>query len=543
VPPIDGIDDRDAASPIDTMRRGVRRQFLIPTMLLLTSLGPAHAADLRLALAVEPDSIDPHVHNFGGNKAFMPNLFETLTVIDANGRLAPGLATAWTLENDTTWDITLRPDVTFSDGGAFTAEDVAFSLNRVSAVPTTVANFSEYVKGIASIEVTGPRHLRLTTHGPFPLLPEYMASVGIVSRAQGENAGTADFNSGPAAIGTGPYRLISWARGDRLVMQRNEHYWGSKPAWDTVTFRYVKNASTRLATLLAGDADLIDTVSVQDIDRLRADKRFVVVSGLSADIVGFVFDKREQPSPKITGNDGQPLPANPFHDIRVREAVDLAVDRDAIRDRVMNGQAAPDNQLMRPGQYGYDPNLPPVRYDPNEAKRLLTEAGYPTGFHLMVDCQNDRFVNDATICQTIAQMLTHVGIATTPEVMPHAVWVPRANKKEFSFFTTFWTFDTPEPSIVLISQFETADATRGRGAFNRGSYGNPEFDTVLDQALTTMDRASREKLLIQATDIEVRDHATVPLHHQFNIEAMTSRIHHTPRTDGHVLPADIVPAE
>jgi peptide/nickel transport system substrate-binding protein len=305
----------------------------------------------------------------------------------------------------------------------------------------------------------------------------------------------------------------------------------------------VKNASTRLATLLAGDADLIDTVSVQDIDRLRADKRFVVVSGLSADIVGFVFDKREQPSPKITGNDGQPLPANPFHDIRVREAVDLAVDRDAIRDRVMNGQAAPDNQLMRPGQYGYDPNLPPVRYDPNEAKRLLTEAGYPTGFHLMVDCQNDRFVNDATICQTIAQMLTHVGIATTPEVMPHAVWVPRANKKEFSFFTTFWTFDTPEPSIVLISQFETADATRGRGAFNRGSYGNPEFDTVLDQALTTMDRASREKLLIQATDIEVRDHATVPLHHQFNIEAMTSRIHHTPRTDGHVLPADIAPAE
>jgi peptide/nickel transport system substrate-binding protein len=510
---------------------------------LLIGVTPALANDLRLALAVEPDSIDPHVHNFGGNKAFMPNLFEALTIVDVNGRLAPNLATAWTLVDDTTWDITLRPDVTFSGGTKFTAEDVAFSLRRVTTVPTTVANFAEYVKSIARVEVTGPHQLRIFTNGPFPLLPEYMASIGIVSHVDAENATTVDFNTGSAAIGTGPFRLVSWARGDRLIMERNETYWGTRPAWNTVTFRYVKNASSRLATLLAGDADLIDTVSVQDIDRLRSDKRFVVTTGLSADIVGFVFDKRDQPSPKITGNDGQPLSVNPFHDPRVRQAVDLAIDRDAIRDRVMNGQSAPDNQLMRPGQYGYDPNLPPLRYDPAESKRLLVEAGYPNGFRLTMDCQNDRFVNDATICQVIAQMLTRVGIAATPEVMPHAVWVPRANKKEFSFFTTFWTFDTPEPSIALISQFESPDPVHGRGAFNRGGYSNPEFDTVLNQALTTMDRGQREKLLISATDIAFRDRATVPLHHQFNIEAMTTRIHHTPRVEGHVLAADITPAE
>jgi peptide/nickel transport system substrate-binding protein len=519
----------------------MRRLSQALAILLVISV-PAKAADLRLALAVEPDSIDPHIHNFGGNKAFMPNLFETLTAIDANGRLVPNLAIAWMLINDTTWDITLRSDVTFSDGAELTADDVAFTIHRVSAVPTTVANFSEYVKGIERVDVIGPHQLRLTTFGPFPLLPEYMASVGIVSRGHGESATTDDYNTATAAIGTGPYRLVSWARGDRLVMRRNERYWGARPAWDTVTFRYVKNASSRLATLLAGDADLIDTVAVQDIDRLRGDKRFTVVSGLSADIVGFVFDQRERPSPKITGNDGQPLAVNPFHDPRVRAVVDLAIDRDAIRDRVMNGQSAPDNQLMRQGQYGYDPDLPPPRYDPAEAKRRLTEAGYPAGFRLTMDCQNDRFVNDATICQAIAQMLTHIGIVTTPEVMPHAVWVPRANKHEFSFFTTFWTFDTPEPSIVLISQFETPDAERGRGAFNRGGYSNPEFDSVLDAALKAMDRDHRERLLISATDIEVRDHATVPLHHQFNIEAMTTSIHHTPRADGHVLPAEITPA-
>jgi peptide/nickel transport system substrate-binding protein len=384
--------------------------------------------------------------------------------------------------------------------------------------------------------------VRLYTKGPFPLLPDYLTSIGIVSH-QRADATTADFNDGSAAIGTGPFRLVSWARGDRLVMQRNESYWGKPPAWDRVTFHYVRNPASRLAALLAGDADLIDTVSVQDTDRVRADKRFTVVSGLSADIVGFVFDKRDQPSPKITGNDGKPLAVNPFADIRVRTAVDLAIDRDAIRDRVMNGQSAPDNQFMRPGQYGYDPDLPPLRHDPAEARRLLTEAGYPDGFRLTMDCQNDRFVNDATICQVIAQMLTRVGIATTPEVMPHAVWVPRANRKEFSFFTTFWTFDTPEPSIVLISQFATADPAKGHGAFNRGSYSNPMFDQVLDQALGTMDREAREKLLIQATGIVIRDHATVPLHHQFNIEAMTAAIRHTPRADGHVLAADVVPTD
>jgi peptide/nickel transport system substrate-binding protein len=511
--------------------------------LLLTGITPALADDLRLALAVEPDAIDPHVHNFGGNKSFMPNLFDALTAIDANGKLVPNLATSWTLVDDLTWDITLRPNVTFSDGTVLTADDVAFTLARVSTAPTTVANFSEYVKGIAQVEIAGPDRLRLHTNGPFPLLPDYMASIGIVSRSHADGATTTDFNAGRAAIGTGPYRLISWARGDRLVLARNETYWGARPAWNTVTIRYVKNASSRLATLLAGDAELIDTVSVQDIDRLRHDKRFTVTTGLSADIVGFVFDERDRPSPKITGNDGKPLAANPFHDQRVRAAVDLAIDRDVIRDRVMNGQSAPDNQLMRPGQYGYDSNLPPARYDPVEAKRLLAEAGYPNGFRLTMDCQNDRFVNDAAICQAIAQMLTHAGIATTPEVMPHAVWVPRANKAEFSFFTTFWTFDTPEPSIVLISQFESVDPARGRGAFNRSGYNNPEFDLVLEAALKTMDRGRRETLLIKATDIEVRDHVTVPLHHQFNIEAMTTRIRHTPRADGHVLAADVSPAE
>jgi peptide/nickel transport system substrate-binding protein len=250
---------------------------------------------------------------------------------------------------------------------------------------------------------------------------------------------------------------------------------------------------------------------------------------------------QDHASPKITGTDDKPLSVNPFRDRRVREAMNLAIDRAAIRERIMNGQSDPDNQYMKPGQYGYDPTLPPIRFDPAEARKKLAEAGYANGFRLEVACQNDRFVNDATICQTVAQMLTRIGIATTPEVMPHAVWVPRANRHEFSLFTYFWTIDTPEPSIMLISQLATPDATRGRGSFNRGLYSNPAFDSLLDQALATLDRDARESLLIKATDIAFRDYALVPLHRQFNIEAMARKIRHTPRIDGRLRAAEVLP--
>jgi peptide/nickel transport system substrate-binding protein len=502
----------------------------------------ARPAELLIGAAVEPDSIDPHVHNFGGNKSLMPNLFEALTTTDANDRLIPNLAVSWQAIDDTTWEFRLRPGVHFSDGTPLTADDVAFTLHRVPNVPTTVTDFAEYVKPIAQVQVVDAATVRLHTKAPFPLAPEYLSAIGVVSRRHGESASTADYNDGTAAIGTGPFRFVSWARGDKLVLARNDSWWRGAAVWDRVTFRYIKNAASRLAALLAGDVYLVDQVSVQDVARVQGDARFTVATGVSDDLVGFVFDQQDRSSPKIAGNDGAPLEQNPFRDQRVRMAVNLAIDRAAIRDRIMNGQAAPRNQFMLPGQYGYDPDLPALRFDPVEARRLLAEAGYPAGFRLTMDCQNDRFVNDAAICQAVAQMLTRIGISATPEVMPHAVWVPKANRHEFSFFTSFWTIDTPEPSIMLISEYATVDAARGRGAFNRAMYSNSALDAALDQALTTTDAKAREVLLIKATDIAFRDQASVPLHRQFNIEAMDRRFHHTPRNDGHLLAADIQPA-
>ena len=353
------------------MRRGIA--FLLPAFLALAT--SAAAADLRLGLAVEPDSIDPHYHNFGGNKGLMPNLFEALTSMDPQDHLGPNLALSWRLIDDATWEFKLRPGVTFSDGTPLTADDVAFTIERVPNVPTTVTDMSEYVKAIAHVEVVDPLTVRFHTKAPFPLAPEYLSAIGIVSRAHGENATTSDYNTGKAAIGTGPFRFISWARGSKVTLARNDSWWGGHPAWDNVTVRYIKNPPSRLAALLAGDVDLIDQLSVQDVARVTADARFTVASGLSDDIVGFVFDKQDRSSPKITGNDGAPLKANPFRDRRVREAVNIAIDRGAIRDRIMNGQSDPDNQYMKPGQYGYDPDSAADPFRPGGCETVAGRGG------------------------------------------------------------------------------------------------------------------------------------------------------------------------
>ena len=235
---------------------------------------PAVSADLRLGLTVEPDTIDPHYHNFGGNKGLMPNLFEALTSIDANDKLQPGLALSWHLVDDATWEFKLRDGVTFSDGTPLTADDVAFTVERVPNVHSPVTDMAEYVKAIDRVEVVDPRTVRFHTKGPFPLAPEYLSAIGIVSRKHGEGAGNIDYNTGKAAIGTGPYRFVSWARGDRIVLARNATWWGGQAPWDNVTIRYIKNPASREAALLAGDVDLIDKVSVQDFAQLKSNPTF-----------------------------------------------------------------------------------------------------------------------------------------------------------------------------------------------------------------------------------------------------------------------------
>jgi peptide/nickel transport system substrate-binding protein len=491
----------------------------------------AGAAELSIALGADVTSIDPHFHNLTPNNNVGGHIFEPLVGKDARGKLAPALAESWRTVDDLTWEFKLRRGVKFHDGSDFTAADVAFSLDRVPTVPNSPSPFTTYSKQITEKIIVDPHTIRLKTATPYPLMPNDMGTILIVSSRAAKGASTDDFNTGKAAIGTGPFKFVRWQKGDRIELARHDAYWGSKPAWDKVTFRIITSDPTRVAALMAGDVRAIENVPTTDLAKVAKTPGLSLYRVVSHRVMYLHLDSSRDKSPFVTDKSGKPLERNPLRDVRVRRALSKAINRQALVDRVMEGAARPTGQLMPDGMFGYTPALKPEPYDPDGARKLLAEAGYADGFGLILHGPNNRYVNDDQIAQAIAQMLTRIGIATRVETMPSSVYFSRANKLDFSFILVGWGSDTAEASSPLKALLATYNAERGMGQANRGRYSNPKVDAALGEALATVDDARREKLLQQATEIAMTDLGIIPLYHQENLWATRKGVGYTPRAD------------
>jgi peptide/nickel transport system substrate-binding protein len=507
----------------------------------LTLAASAQAADLTIGVATEITSVDPHFHNLGPNNDFALHIFDRLVHQGLNQELKPGLAVSWQPVDDTTWEFKLREGVTFHDGSPFTADDVAFTFERAPDVPNSPSSFGTYLSQITAVEVVDDHTVHIKTAAPHPLMPNDLAQVSIVGRAHGEGAATEDYNSGKAAIGTGPFRFVEWVPGDRAVLEKNLDYWGEVPEWDKVTFKPISSGPARVAALLAGDVDLIAEVPTADVAGLRENADINLSSGISNRVIYLHVDSDRDESPFVMTKDGQPLVPNPLEDVRVRKAISKAINRDAIVERVMEELAVPAGQLLPDGFFGTSPDLGPEPYDPDGAKELLAEAGYPDGFKLTIHGPNDRYINDEKIAQAVAQMLTRIGIETDVVTMPRSVYFSRASDLEFSFILVGWGSGTGEASSPLRSLLHTYDKERGFGASNRGRYSNPEVDRLIEQALATVDDGGREKLLQEATKIAIEDLGIIPLHFQVNTWGTRKGLTYAPRTDEATLAMGVEP--
>ena len=492
---------------------------------------PACAADLSVALGADVTSIDPHFHNLTPNNNVANHIFETLVAKDARGQLRPALADSWRAIDDLTWEFRLRRNVKFHDGSDFTAADVAFSLERVPTVPNSPSPFTTYSKQIVDKVIVDPYTLRLKTAAPYPLMPNDMSTIMIVSSRAAKGASTEDFNSGKAAIGTGPLRFVRWQKGNRIELARFDNYWGAKSPWDRVVLRIITSDPTRVASLLAGEVRAIENVPTADLARLAKQQDLSIYRIVSHRIMYLHVDSARETTPFVTDKAGRALDRNPLKDLRVRRALSKAINRQALVERVMEGAARSTGQLMPEGMFGYTPALRPEPYDPDGARKLLAEAGYPDGFGLTIHGPNDRYVNDDQVAQAIAQMFSRIGIATRVETMPSSVYFTRANKLEFSVMLVGWGSDTAEASSPLKALLATYSAEKGMGQANRGRYSNPKMDGLLQQALATVDDPRREKLLQQATEMAMSDLGIVPLYHQENVWATRKGIAYTPRAD------------
>ena len=495
--------------------------------LLVAMMAGAHAQSLVLGTKLELNTLDPHFFSAFPTNSSMEYFFDKLVDYNADLGIKPSLATAWKVIDERTWEFQLRRDVRFHDGSPFTADDVIFTVERIPNVPNSPNSFAQFTRGIESIRKRDDHTLVVKTHGPYPQLLSDFANIFMVSSKAARGATTADFNSGKAVVGTGPYRLVEWVNGERLVVERNDRYWGSRPAWARVTERVIAKDPTRLAALLAGQVDAIDAVPIPDLERLKREGRFALFHGPAALVHYIALDSTRDVSPFVTAKDGTPLSKNPLKDVRVRKALSLALNREAIVQRIMEGSALPASQLLSTKFPSASRSLKPDPYDPSKAQALLREAGWRDGFRIVLHATSDRYPNDAAVAQAIAQMWTRIGLKAEVEALPGSVFFTRASKQEFSAFTAEYGAEDSMNSLRAL--VATADPARGFGTANRTRYSNPEVDRLLTEALATLDDAERQKKLEHAIDTAMADQPVIPVFYPIHEFAAKKEYVVTPR--------------
>lgn len=507
---------------------------ILALLLAVLLAGRVQAQELRMGVQ-SAFVVDPHVLFLGPNMAMARNLFDSFVGKDADAHWTPAPAVSWTQTDPLTWEFALRRDVRFSDGSAFTADDVVASVKRIPAIPGNPGPYTSNLRTITGVAAVDPYTIRVTTDRPNPLLPGQFTNIFVLSKAM-VSAPPEDFSSGRAVVGTGPFRLVSFRYGDTAVLEPNPFYWGPPPPWKRVTIRVIGNDASREAALLAGDLDVIENVPPEDVERLRATSG-IAVFARPADRVAFLLPnvalKRLADGPDV----------NPLRDIRVRQAISLGIDRAALVSRALSGQGMATMQLVPEGFGGWDPAVPVPRVDAAGARRLLSEAGYPAGFGMTLACPNDRWVDDARVCQGVAQMLSRAGFAMKLDTMPGSVFFPRSRygRNEWPLILYELSLSSlRDGQYILQVVAQTVDEARGIGDGNRGGFSDPALDALIEAAVVRND-PGRDDAIRVALTAAVKDLGIIPMFVEPTIAAARSGVVYRPRIDQQMVAAGATP--
>jgi len=499
------------------------------------------ASDLKIGFNAEVTSADPHVHQAQNRNVWL-HVYEPLVKQDANLRAIPGLARGWRSTDPLTWVFTLRPNVVFHDGSAFDAEDVKASIERARNV-TGPRTLKSYLKDIQSITVVDPLTVQIKTAVPAPATPDALSLVAMLPKEVALAATEDSFAQGKSAVGTGPYKFSEWTRGQRVVLVRNEKYWGGVEPWNKVIFEFLLKEPSRASALLSGSVDAINGATAGIVEALGRNDKLDHASITSYMLNYLYFDMRPNVQ-FVTDANGKPISPNPFLNLKVRQAISLAINRDLIAKRVMKGDSVPTAQAVPEGYFGFDPALKPVAADPARAKALLAEAGIPQGFNLTIHCTNDRYLNDAKVCEAIGQMLTQVGIKTSIQTLPFSVLQPRLinapkpdQEVSMAMIGFGALFGDSLQSLMAVNM--SRDDKRGTGANNYGRYSNPQVDGLLGKANETLSSSEREELQRKAMHIVGDETAYLPLQHIKASFAYRKGLTVTPRGDGFIFAMNV----
>jgi peptide/nickel transport system substrate-binding protein len=499
------------------------------TALLLSTTALAQAETLRWARSGDALTLDPHAQNEGPTHTIRHQIYEPLLIRDTTGAFEPALATEWAPKEDdpNVWVFKLREGVKFHDGADFTAEDVVFSFNRAM---TENSDMKELINSITEVRAVDDYTVEMVTDGPNPILPSNLTNLFVMDKDWTEANNTVDvqdFEGGELTYattntnGTGPYKLVSREQDVKTVMSLNEDYWGKDQFPLEVTeivYTPIQNAATRVAALLSGEVDFLQDMPVQDLERVNSADGLVVKQAPQNRVIffGMNMGADDIEADNVEGK-------NPLADVRVRKAMSMAINRDAIQQVVMRGQSQPAGMIAPPFVNGWTEEMDAEsKTDIEGAKALMEEAGYADGFSIRLDCPNDRYVNDEAICQAAVGMLGQIGVRVNLDAKPKAQHFPLITDGKTDFYMLGWGVPTYDSEYIF--NFLVHGREGDIGTWNGTGYDNDDLDAKIKSLASNTDLEARNADIAEIWRVVQDETLYIPIHHQVLNWGMTDGV-------------------
>jgi len=486
------------------MRKSI---FIFLSFLLIGAMvatGSALAASsIVVAQDTPPRMMNPHGDDSDAGLQYMANFFDGLLHrTGPGGKLGPALATRWEHPDLLTWKFYLRKGVKFHNGNPFTAADVKFSFERLSN--PEVSEFLNTGKSIESINIIDDYTVEIKTKKPIPWFANNMHQVFIMDKESTEARDQGDVMVKP--VGTGAYKLEEWVKGSYVRMSANEEYWEGAPSLKKVEVRPIKESSTRFAALVSGQVGIVTGIPVELFDKVKKNPKLEIISRAARRSIFLALGNK---------------PGSPMADIRVRKAMYMAINEDEIIEKIMRGHATPAAQIPDPPTIGYNGDIKRLKYDPEEAKKLLKEAGYEKGFEVTLSGPNDRYVQDAKIAEAVARYLAKVGIKAKLDVKPKSIFFPDVAEGKLEFYLIGWFDGTFDMGRTYFKLAHSRDRDKGYGGLNGAAYGDPAIDKLLESTADIVDPPKRKETLEKLNAMAMTDKIIwIPLHYQEDLYAV-----------------------
>ncbi len=475
----------------------------------LGAMPVAASQELVIAIGAQPEGLDPIAMASSPAATVGQHVHQSLIYMGPDGTLEPSLAESWEADSDgLSWILRLRKGVTFHDGTPFNAEAVKTNLDRFLD-PESKAPYRFLISEIKGIEVVDEYSVRLVLNNPFaPIISNLSHSfIGMLSPTSLKDLAKGEITD--KIVGTGPYKLVRWDRGEQIVLEANADYWGTTPKISRVTFKFVPEDAARVVMLETGEAQAIMRVPPMDAQRLAGNPAIDVVFASSVRVIYIGFNTLVEP----------------FNNPKVRQALNYAVNKQALIDTILGGVGFPSSAPVVPAVFGHNP-VGPYAYNPAKARELLAEAGYPKGFKAVFHHPSGRYLMDATIAEAVQSMLRDVGVQLELQTMEWSTYLSFVRKPPaeagHQMYMLGWGTVTLDADYGLFSLLHSSQIPpTGWGV---SYYQNPKVDELLQAGRTTPERATREGLYHEAIKLIWDDAPWLYLHDEGQINAVRTNV-------------------